>query len=297
MATAASTGMQNVSHNQIWNFPKLKGQENYEPWSKKMRNALTYTGLWEVVETGRASYPEDTATTAPQRVTHEIAVRTWDEKNSQGAALIYSMCEDKPAEAIEDEASSYDRWEKLESNYVSSGFILRVTRFQELLNTRLSTSSNSLESYVAGIRNKAKELKRMSAPIPDWILVTMLLNNLDGKFKEFVHRLLVHMKDKTPEFDEIVALLYEEERLLKKDTKEQALFTAMKKFNKDQDEKKRASLFNRGGSGGNSNNSNAPKLSKNLNSSNYKGDGKPPKCSKCPPTESGKKRTHWPFYC
>ena len=39
------------------------------------------------------------------------------------------MCEDKPVEAIEDEASLYDRWEKLESNYISSGFILRVTRF------------------------------------------------------------------------------------------------------------------------------------------------------------------------
>ena len=151
---------------------------------------------------------------------------------------------------------------------------------------------------MTGIRNKAKELKRISASIPDWILVTMLLNNLDGKFKEFVHRLLVHIKDKIPDFDEIVALLYKKERLLKKNTKKQALFTAMKKFNKEQKEKKRASLFNRGGSGNNnSNNSNAPKPSKNPNNSNYKGDGKPPKCFKCPLTESGKKRTHWLFYC
>ena len=292
---AASTVMQNVSHNQIWNFPKLKGQENYEPWSRKMRNALIYCGLWEIVETGKDSFPEDTATTAPQRLTHEAAVRTWEEKNSQGAALIYSMCEDKPAEAIEEEVSSHDRWEKLESNYVSSGFILRVTKFLELLSTRLSTSNNSLETYVAGIRNKAKELNRMSAPIPDWILVTMLLNNLDGKFKEFVHRLLVHMKDKTPDFDEIVALLYDEERLLKKDTKDQALFKAMKKFNRDQEDKKRSSSSKKGGSGGN--NSNGPKPSKNPNSNNYKGDGKPPECPKCPPTDDGKKRCHWPFNC
>ena len=67
----------------------------------------------------------------------------------------------------------------------------------------------------------------------------------------------------------------------------------IKKFNKEQEEKKRASLFNRDGSdNNNSNNSNAPKLSKNLNSSNYKGDEKPPECFKCPLTESGKKRTH-----
>lgn len=213
---AASAGMQNVSRSQIWNFPKLKGQENYESWSKKMRNALIYCGLWEIVETGRDSFPEDTATTAPQRLTHEAAVRTWEDKNSQSAAFIYLMCEHKPAEAIEEEVSSHDRWKKLESNYVSSSFILRVTKFQELLSTHLSTSNDSLETYVADIRNKAKELKRMSASIPDWILVTMLLNNLDGKFKDFVHRLLVHMKDKTPNFDEIVALLYEESVFLRR---------------------------------------------------------------------------------
>ena len=105
----ASTGMQNVSHNQIWNFPKLKGQENYEPWSKKMRNALIYTGLWEVVDTGRATYPEDTTTTAPQRLAYEVVIRIWEEKNSQGAALIYFMYKDKLIEAIEEKISSYNR--------------------------------------------------------------------------------------------------------------------------------------------------------------------------------------------
>ena len=73
---------------------------------------------------------------------------------------------------------------------------------------------------MAGIRNKTKELKRILVLILDWILVTMLLNNLNRKFKEFVYRLFVYIKNKTPEFNEIVALLYEEERLLKKNIKE-----------------------------------------------------------------------------
>ena len=133
--------------------------------------------------------------------------------------MIYFICEDKLVEVIKDEASLYNRWEKLKSNYVSSSFILRVIRFQELLNTRLSISSNSLELYITDIRNKAKELKRISASILDWILVTMLLNNLNRKFKEFVYRLLIYIKNKTLEFDKIVALLYKKERLLKKNTK------------------------------------------------------------------------------
>ena len=60
----------------------------------------------------------------------------------------------------------------------------------------------------------------------------MLLNNLNKKFKEFVHRLLIYMKNKTPEFDKIVALLYKEKRLLKKNIKKQALYTVINKFNK-----------------------------------------------------------------
>ena len=47
----------------------------------------------------------------------------------------------------------------------------------------------------------------------------MLLNNLNKKFKEFVYRLLIYIKNKTLEFNEIVVLLYKKERLLKKNIK------------------------------------------------------------------------------
>ena len=47
----------------------------------------------------------------------------------------------------------------------------------------------------------------------------MLLNNLNKKFKEFVYRLLIYMKNKILKFDEIVALFYKKERLLKKNIK------------------------------------------------------------------------------
>ena len=65
----------------------------------------------------------------------------------------------------------------------------------------------------------------------------------------------------------------------------------MNKFNKKQKEKKRSALFNRG-RGNNSNNSNALKLSKNLNSSNYKGDEKSFKYFRYLLTKIGKKRAY-----
>ena len=133
--------------------------------------------------------------------------------------MIYFIYENKSIEAIKEKISLHDRWEKLKSNYVSSNFILRVIKFQELLNTRLSISNNSLKIYIIDIRNKIKKLKRISIFISNWILITILLNNLNKKFKEFVYRLLIYIKNKTLKFNKIVALLYKEKRLLKKNIK------------------------------------------------------------------------------
>ena len=48
----------------------------------------------------------------------------------------------------------------------------------------------------------------MGAGLDDWILVALLLNNLDSKFKDFVHRLVTQLDD-VPDFDRIVTLLRE----------------------------------------------------------------------------------------
>lgn len=79
MATTQSQSF-NMNANaltQIWNFPKLKGQENYQPWSKKMRSALKYCGLWEVVDQGIGIFPDDPPTapapTAVQAAAYELA--------------------------------------------------------------------------------------------------------------------------------------------------------------------------------------------------------------------------------
>lgn len=144
----------------------------------------------------------------------------------------------------------------------------------------------------------------MGAPIDSWILVTLLLKNLDGKYKDFVHRLVTQLDD-TPDFDKIVTCLYEEDRRLKRDNKDQAMAAAMKKYNKEQEEKKASrgnNSNNRGrrktgrGRGGHNNNCN-DRPSKNPNSTNYKGDGDTPECSKCQPLASGNKKRHWPFDC
>ena len=242
--------MNAASLTQIWNFPKLKGQENYQPWSKKMKSALEFSGLWDIVEQGPQMFPDDLPkgqTDAQGRVTrgptegqvrkYDSNLKEWNTLNSQASELIYSMCEEKPAEAIKEEEIATNRWHKLERDYVNSGFVLRSIKLQELWATTLASSNNSIEVYVANIRTKSKDLKRMGAPIADWILVALLLNNLGTKFKDFLHRLVTQFDD-VPDFDRIVTLLHVEERLIERYNKESATTAAMKRFQEDQEKRK-----------------------------------------------------------
>ena len=158
------------------------------------------------------------------------------------------MCEDKPAEAVEDEEIAMNRWVKLQTDDTDSGFVHRFTKLQELWTT-MSSSNNSIETYVANIRTKSQDLKRMGAPIDSWILVALLLNNLDGKYKDFVHCLVTQLND-LPDFGKIVTLLHEKDRLLKRDNEEQAMATAMRRYQKEQEEKKIVKGNNNQGRGG-----------------------------------------------
>ena len=135
---------------------------------------------------------------------------------------------DNQPSIIEDEEVAMNGWIKLQTDYTKSGLILRFTKMQELWNATMSSSKNSVETYITSIRIKPKGLNRMGAPIDNWILVALLLNGLDGKYKDFVHHLDTQ-RDDMPDFDTTATLLHEEDRLLKRDNNEQA--TASRKEN------------------------------------------------------------------
>lgn len=234
---------------QIWDFLKFKGQENYHFWSKKMRSALNYCGLWDIVgfmdiflrdfSTTEEVTAEDGTViisthvfTRDEVLAYQNAMKEWRSLNNQVSELIYSMCNEKLADSIEDEELVRNRWFSLEEDYMDSGFVLRFIKLQELWNIILFSSSNSIETYVVNVRIRIKDLKRMGASIDSWILVSILLNNLDGKYKDFVYRLLTTLED-VPEFDKIVIFLHEEDRLFKRDNKEFAMVAVMKRYQKE----------------------------------------------------------------
>ena len=85
-----------------------------------------------------------------------------------------------------------------------------------------------------------------------------------------------------------------------------AMAAAMKRYEKEKDDKASASRSTtpsgRGGRGGRNpsrgGNSNAkPRHSNNPNDKNFKGDGEPPECHKCKENANGNLKKHWPYDC
>ena len=112
-------------------------------------------------------------------------------------------------------------------------------------------------------------------------MVAVLLDNMGEKYSQFVHR-IVASQDEIFDFDKIVTMLYEEDRLLKSDTSNIAMSVAMKRYKKEMEDKKSSGKGNansgrggRGGRGGNNRNTNGGgnRHSKSPNNVNYKGDG------------------------
>ena len=56
-----------------------------------------------------AVLPDDPAPTVAAQRTYDAALKAWKDVNNQAAELIYSMCEEKPVEAIEEEDEAYAR--------------------------------------------------------------------------------------------------------------------------------------------------------------------------------------------
>ena len=227
----------------VWKFDKLIGTDNYRPWARNMKRLMKWEGYWEVVD-GSEFCPtlwteekDDTgkvtkaAPTTAEKTELERIHKEWSVKNRRAAQLLVMYCTDKPASMIEDIEDAFLIWCILKENHQDSGFTARHTAFQKLTATTVGDYEGSVDSYIYGIRTNAKDLKNMNATVPDWILVSILLNNLDDKYIDFVHRIVVKATGE-PDFEEVVKLLYKEDRQAKREVVSTAMAAARAKAQK-----------------------------------------------------------------
>ena len=142
MASVAQIG----AITQVWNFPKLKGQEKYHSWAKKMREALKYNALWDMVNEAQVIPPLAANATSAQAQAHETQLTVWKAMNAQAGGLIHSMCEEKPADKIEDLPTATEQWLQLKVDYTSVGFVNRFTKLFESKNKSILRTDHGIHN-------------------------------------------------------------------------------------------------------------------------------------------------------
>ena len=141
------------------------------------------------------------------------------------------MCDDKSTKSIKDDDIIINKWIKLQTNYMNFEFVLRFTKLQKLWNIILFNNKNSMKNYIVNLRTKSKKLKRIKTPIEDWILMFILLNNLNNKYKNFVYRMLTQLNN-VSNFDKLITFLHEKDRLFKRNIKEIIIIAIIKRYHK-----------------------------------------------------------------
>lgn len=214
-------------HSGIWDFPKLKGSVNYRQWARSMEIALVLEGHWDVIEDD-AAYPQscleehggyndngEPIVTAPtEQESDKISEQQvrWKGQNARVKGLIMHKCEESPADLIIGVYEAREQWSKLQKHFEDSGFTSKHLTVQELMDTSLTSCGNSIDTYVTTIQAKANDLKKMNAQLPNWLIVSILLDNLDGKYGDFTHEIITSIGTSEPDLNEIIMMLYREDR-------------------------------------------------------------------------------------
>ena len=88
-----------------------------------------------------------------------------------------------------------------------------------------------MKNYIVNLRIKSKKFKRIKISIKSWILIFVLLNNLNNKYKNFIYRILTQLND-VLNFNKFITLFYKEDRFFKRNIKKIIMIVVIKKYHK-----------------------------------------------------------------
>ena len=181
---------------------KLEGSSNYQVWSIKMKSYLIANDLWDVINIK-----------STEKLTRDMTA-----KNSKAMALIILSCEDHIIRILNPDELAATAWSKLEKQYGHVGFSARHLAFQSLTCTQLSSCQN-IDQFIDQFRTHMRSLCQLtSAPLPQWLLLSILINNVGIQFESWSQSLLQQLRsnsipeDSSAYLDEVIASLIDEAR-------------------------------------------------------------------------------------
>ncbi len=135
----------------------------------------------------------------------------WSKENDRACATIALSCQNGLKRFIQD-LSAHQMWLKLKKLYEVQGFNTRYLTFMTLLSHHYDLSK-FIEDYVDQLKTSSQCLQEMNSTFSDWVILTVLLNNLRFTFNAFVMAKCQFICVTTSTFNFLVAELIDEARM------------------------------------------------------------------------------------
>lgn len=182
-----------VNNDNFGRFPRLKGSENWEAWSIRIKALLAKEKL--LIALGPMQRAPDPPS-EPNQIAQEIYetligqypqyITEYQEKSPLAASYIQLALEDGPLYQTQHIEGAYELWTALVGLYRPSGFTSEFLLANQLFSTTLASSNYKIEEYLTKIKRLTDQLASRNLAIPDGIIAAYTLSKLTNEYQSIV---------------------------------------------------------------------------------------------------------------
>ena len=189
-------------------IPKLKGTENYRPWSIYVQATLESKACWDIV-TGTRKSPPTPETNASDNIKKEHREYTQSHATAK-SILVLSI---DPSILTDDcvTNSAKQIWDAYTAQYKEKGFVLCFTLFTHLVTTKVS-SFKLITIYNADFQITINKLSGLDENLLADLRLAAYLHGIETTYPDFAAAQKSSAKSKIPKLLAVMAELEDKKR-------------------------------------------------------------------------------------
>eukprot|EP00253_Pinus_taeda_P036376 PITA_36376 len=187
--------MNNSLESYLHESGKLDGT-NFSNWKFKMQTLLESANAWSIVLGNE------------QRAGNATQEQDWDKRETKAKVILKMFVKDNIIPHIRDCKSAADIWDTLKGLYETQNSN-RVLALKGKLFALKMGENESVGGFMARVKDLKDQLGAIGEKVSDSDLVTLTLNRMTDEYQTFISALSA--REKAPLFDELTAILLQEE--------------------------------------------------------------------------------------
>lgn len=178
----------------LYRFPKLKGNENYESWKVDIISALKAKGLWWVTseKMEKPEIPPFDVTSTVKRA-YNTDMLAWEDKNDRACEMIVFSIEQRPCVHIENIKGVIEMWVILKNQYEQSNLIIIHLIIKKLIQTK-QLNFKFIHEYVNALKRVFIKCASIENSVFNWMLDHFFLLNFNEELKSYIFELIQSIK-------------------------------------------------------------------------------------------------------